>query len=426
VIELFEAARTATRGDALAKQWLGALRETGVRGLRLGRRDETWSAGSCRGNAKRIAGPDATWVELFGEPALSRADELLLAELAAIMAIWFRRMQRFAGVSRRAHRERSILRRRVAELEGEDLGLLGSSAPMREVRRLLRLVAPHSTTVLIAGETGTGKELAARAIHRLSLRAGPFAAINCGALPAGLLEAELFGHVRGAFTGAVAPREGALLAAGSGTVFLDEIAELSADAQAKLLRVLQEREVVPLGSERPRPMRARVIVATHKNLEREVAAGRFREDLYYRISTFPIRTPALRERPEDISVLAEARLASLASRAGRTAPRLTREVRAALARFAWPGNVRQLENEIERALLLSTGEALEWTAPAAPSPSIGLDASVVRAIEDALRACGGRIYGAHGAAARLGLKPSTLQTKMKKHGIERTHFTRPE
>jgi DNA-binding NtrC family response regulator len=236
--------------------------------------------------------------------------------------------------------------------------IVGDSPAIREVLNLVARVAPSRTTVLIEGETGTGKELVARAIHA----AGPrrdrlFVAVNCAALSEGILESELFGHRRGAFTGAVDDHKGLFEVADGGTLFLDEVSETSAALQAKLLRVLQEGEIRPVGETRSRTVDVRVIVATNRHLEDEVKAGRFREDLYYRLRVFPIRLPPLRERVEDIPVLARHLLRRLAGQVKKPVPEATEEALAALARYPFPGNVRELANELERALLLVEPDA---------------------------------------------------------------------
>ena len=413
MLALLEAAQEATRGEVVATRWLALLAEHGATGLRF------------REHVVGESGDDFVYVSesltVFGAFEMSEADILQLGALSDCVAQWLHRFERFAETSRRAQRERVSLRREVSDIRGDDRGLLGTSPAMREVRRLLRLVAPHETTVLLTGETGTGKELAARALHALSGR-NRFVAINCSAISPQLIEAELFGHVRGAFTGATHAREGALRAAGVGTVFLDEVAELSLDAQAKLLRAVQEREVRPVGSDRAVAFRARIVSATHRDLERAVRQGAFREDLRYRLATFPVRMPALRERPEDVRDLVRAKVAALARRLDREPPQVPSSVLRALSRYAWPGNVRELENELERAMLLS-GDVLEWKPPTAAPRAPGLlDDTIREAIEAALRRTRGKIYGDDGAATLLGLAPSTLQTKMRKHGIDRDRF----
>ena len=234
--------------------------------------------------------------------------------------------------------------------------LVGSSAELRYVYDLIRRVANLPAVVLINGESGTGKELVARAIHNVGKRANrPFVAVSCGAIPETLIEAELFGHEKGAFTGSVGSREGLLEQAGDGTLFLDEIGELSPSVQVKLLRVLQQREFNRLGSSRTIPLRARVLFATHRNLRQMVAAGTFREDLFYRVAVVSIDVPALRERPEDIPTLAGHMLQKYAEEYGKPVRDIRREAMDMLVAYDWPGNVRELENVIQRSIILADG-----------------------------------------------------------------------
>src|SRR5436309_649834 len=237
-------------------------------------------------------------------------------------------------------------------------GVIGDSTAMREVFRLTRLVATTRASVLLVGETGTGKELIARGVHRLSQRAdGPYVRVNCGALSESLLESELFGHIKGAFTGAVDNKTGRFKAAHGGTIFLDEISSMSLKLQVKLLRVLQERELERVGESRTIRVDTRVIAATNQFLEDEIDAGRFRDDLYYRINVVPIRLPPLRERSEDITALARHFLERYSEENRREAPELTTDLVKALQNYDWPGNVRELENCIERAVVLANGQA---------------------------------------------------------------------
>jgi transcriptional regulator with PAS, ATPase and Fis domain len=238
-------------------------------------------------------------------------------------------------------------------------GLIGNGDAMRMVYRLTRLVAPSSASVLLVGETGTGKELVARAIHRLSRRMdGPYVRVNCGALSENLLESELFGHVKGAFTGAVDNKTGRFEAAHGGTIFLDEISSMSSKLQVKLLRVLQEREFERVGDSRTVQVDTRVIAATNQRLEDEIDAGRFRQDLYYRLNVVPIHLPPLRERREDIAPLARFFVEQYSHENGRDVPELPVDFEKALIAHDWPGNVRELENCIERAIILSNGGPL--------------------------------------------------------------------
>ncbi|HET9439364.1 MAG TPA: sigma-54 dependent transcriptional regulator, partial [Longimicrobiales bacterium] len=255
----------------------------------------------------------------------------------------------------RAENER--LRRELADRFGE---LIGGAPAMREVYRIIERVAPTDATVLIQGESGTGKELAARALHNHSTRSkGPFIALNCSALPGELIESELFGHVKGAFTGADRDRQGLFEAAQNGTLLLDEVAELPAAAQAKVLRALEERAVTPVGANTPRQVNVRVIAATHRKLDEMASQGEFREDLLYRLQVITISLPPLRERREDIMPIAVHLIAELAKRHDRPALQLSDAARAAIIAYPWPGNVRELRNALERALVLADGERIE-------------------------------------------------------------------
>jgi two-component system, NtrC family, response regulator HydG len=270
-------------------------------------------------------------------------------------------------VKQAAERKRLIVRTRELEHElreqeaaGATRGLVGASEPMQRLRKLIAAAAPASSGILILGESGTGKELVAHAIHRASPRSRrPFLAVNCSALAESLLESELFGHVRGAFTGAEVGKTGLFEAANGGTLMLDEIGEAPASVQAKLLRVLQEGEVKPVGSTKNVQVDVRVVAATNVDLEQAVRAGRFREDLYYRLNVLAIRVPALRERREDVAALAFHFLARIAAQLGREVRELSPDAQAALTAWHWPGNVRELENAIERAVILGRGHRIE-------------------------------------------------------------------
>jgi transcriptional regulator with GAF, ATPase, and Fis domain len=301
------------------------------------------------------------------------------------------------------------------------------------------LVAVTSSTVLIGGETGTGKELVARAIHQRSRRRqGLFVAVNCAALPATLVESELFGHEKGAFTGAIARRAGRFEQADGGTLFLDEVGELPLDTQAKMLRVLQFGEFERVGGGRPLKTDVRVIAASNRDLEQAVREGRFRSDLYHRLAIFPIHLAPLRERREDIPLLAAYLITRKAHQLGRKMASLPPDVVERLSRYDWPGNVRELENVLERAIILSPGAALELDAiqlGPAKHPARAFDSSArtnrIAAADDTLRACerahilricqaaGWKIKGPDGAARRLDLNPGTLYARMKKLGIRR-------
>lgn len=341
----------------------------------------------------------------------------------------------------RLTRETESLREAVRELPGYG-ELLGRSAPMKQLFTAIQQVADTPSTVLITGETGTGKELVARQIHLTSSRADhPLVTVNCAALPANLIESECFGHERGAFTGATTRREGRFAAADGGTIFLDEIGELPMELQAKLLRVLQEGTFEPLGGSRTVKVDVRVIAATHRNLPAMVTEGKFREDLFFRLNVFPVHVPALRDRGSDIVFLARALCERLAQRMGkRIEPPDDEELRL-LTQHTWPGNVRELQNVVERALILSssgrpefaravTGYFPEPRGPSSDPEPLAEGNGTILTVEDlrkiesdnirrALTACGGKVSGPDGAAARLGLPPTTLSSRMKTLGIAR-------
>jgi formate hydrogenlyase transcriptional activator len=323
-----------------------------------------------------------------------------------------------------------------SELNFEEI--VGRSPALRTVLQEIETVAPTDSTVLIYGETGTGKELIARAIHNLSTRRGnAFVKLNCAAIPTGLLESEMFGHEKGAFTGAVAQRIGRFELANHGTVFLDEIGEIPLELQPKLLRVLQEREFERLGSSRTLRSDARLIAATNRDLAEMVDEQKFRADLFYRLNVFPVRVPPLRERTEDIPLLVRHFVQQFARRMGKTVDTIPTETMNALVRYHWPGNIRELQNLMERAVILSTGPALKaplndlQLQPAAPPPVSGprkietLEEAERRHILDALDAADWVISGPKGAATALGMKRSTLQARMAKLGIRRARAAAP-
>jgi formate hydrogenlyase transcriptional activator len=316
--------------------------------------------------------------------------------------------------------------------------IVGQSAPLRRVLRQVETVAPTLATVLVLGETGTGKELIARAIHNLSDRRDrTFVRLNCAAIPTGLLESELFGHERGAFTGAVSSKIGRLELAHGGTLFLDEVGEIPLEVQPKLLRALQEKEFERLGSARTMHTDLRLIAATNRDLEQMVADHQFRSDLFYRLNVFPITIPPLRERPDDIALLVRHFVARFARQMKKTIDRIRPEDMETLTNWHWPGNIRELENFIERAVILTSGPVLDVAAsplrgalpPSAGSPGASGGATAVPSerLDDAerehilrmLRETRGVVGGPEGAAHRLGLKRTTLQARMKKLGITR-------
>ncbi|HZI03302.1 MAG TPA: sigma 54-interacting transcriptional regulator [Archangium sp.] len=356
-----------------------------------------------------------------------------------MLATTLRETQQKSTFERLHRREHEHARLLEAQLGGDEVGVLETSrAPaVRELARRARQVAETETPVLLLGETGTGKERLARAVHRWSSRAeAPFVTLNCAAIPAGLLESELFGHVKGAFTGATRDRAGRFQMAHGGTLFLDEVGELPVELQAKLLRALQEKTFEPVGSDRTVRADVRILAATHVDLQQAIAQRRFREDLYYRLSVFPLRLPPLRERLEDLPQLCAFLLEEQARRTGRRGMKVTGEGIARLSAYDWPGNIRELANALERATILSRKPELGAEAFDLPLRRPGAKAAVeppplvegaVPTLEEVQRQhilrvltlTRGRIYGPGGAGALLGLKPSTLQSRMKKLGITR-------
>jgi formate hydrogenlyase transcriptional activator len=303
-------------------------------------------------------------------------------------------------------------------------GIVGSSPALSEVLKQIRTVAPTDSTVLIEGETGTGKELIAQAIHTNSRRRSrPFVKLNCAAIPLGLLESELFGHEKGAFTGALAQQLGRFEAADGGTLFLDEIGDIPLELQAKLLRVLQEQEFERLGSTYTRRVNVRVVAATNQDLAGLVAEKLFRMDLYYRLNVFPITLPPLRRRPEDIPMLVAHFVRRYAGSMAKRIGKITSAAMEALLRHPWPGNIRELQNFIERAVILTDGDVLHLS-PLPTHAAFSTDAVTLADAErdhilNALRESNWVVGGAAGAAARLGVKRTTLISKMRKRGLSR-------
>ncbi|WP_428833480.1 sigma 54-interacting transcriptional regulator [Methylobacterium ajmalii] len=323
-------------------------------------------------------------------------------------------------------------------------GIIGQSPAIEAIRRQIDLVAGTDATVLVTGESGTGKELIARAIHEASRRRGrPLIRVNCAAVPRELFESEFFGHARGSFTGALRDRVGRFELADGGTLFLDEVGEIPLDLQGKLLRVLQERSFERVGEERTRAVDVRLVAATNRDLKEEVRQGRFRGDLYFRLNVFPISATPLRERPEDIPLIAQHMLTGAAHRLGVPEPRLTEGDVRRLIRYGWPGNVRELENVIERGVILaqrgrlrldlSEGEAEESTlgeTAARPDHAVASSGHPPRSeaerrardrseIVEALALCDGKVFGPGGAAELLGIRPTTLASRIKSHGIKK-------
>ncbi|PYQ97829.1 MAG: hypothetical protein DMF96_13200 [Acidobacteria bacterium] len=317
--------------------------------------------------------------------------------------------------------------------------IVGNSPALLDVLRKVERVAPTDSTVLIAGETGSGKELFARAVHSRSRRSDrPLVKVNCGAIAPGLVESELFGHVKGAFTGAIEKRVGRFELANGGTIFLDEIGELPLDAQVKLLRVLQEQEFEPVGSSRTIRVSVRVIAATNRNLDQAVREGKFRADLLYRLNVFPIVVPPLRDRPSDIGLLVGFFSSALARRIGKPIQGFSARSMERLTRYSWPGNVRELQNVVEHAAILAQGPVLDLegtilddlvvASEASPGAERSTTVLSAESLEDVqrlhilsvLKSTGGVVEGARGAATILGMHPNTLRSRMKKLGIATT------
>ncbi len=311
--------------------------------------------------------------------------------------------------------------------------IVGSSPSLRRVLAEVERVAATDSTVLILGETGTGKELIAREIHNRSTRAGrAFVSVNCAAIPSSLIASELFGHEKGAFTGAIQRRIGRFESADGGTLFLDEIGELPPETQVALLRALQERTFERIGGLRSVAVDVRVLAATNRDLDAAIAEGSFRKDLFYRLNVFPVHVPALRERGADIPLLVEYLVARYAQKTGKRIQRIGNETMDLFKRYSWPGNVRELQNVIERAVILCDGETFSvdasWFGEKSKSPvraktlASDLSAHEKTMIEHALRQASGRISGANGAAAILGMPRQTLESKLRRLGIKPYHF----
>ena len=393
------------------------------------------------------------------ESALTALDVKRLEIFAAQAAVGLLNARLYQSSQQDRHRLRTVLRERRT-LRNEVLTLrdevrsaysfgqiVGESGQIQQVLSEVEQVAASDVTVLLLGETGTGKELLARALHERSARGRhPFVPVNCAALPENLVESEMFGHERGAFTGAHVRKPGRFELAHRGTLFLDEVGDLPLNAQAKLLRVLQDREVYRVGSTTSARVDVRVVAATNHDLAAAVSAGAFRDDLYYRLSVFPIRIPPLRERAGDIPVLANHLALQCAKRIGKHVTGIEKDAVDGLLSYPWPGNIRELQNVMERAVILAssgliTADTIRLDGvhrdvrpqqPGSPPTPSGPSANPLtlaeaerRAIVDALRRAEGRVSGAGGAAALLGLKPTTLHAKMKKLGVHRSDALKP-
>jgi DNA-binding NtrC family response regulator len=336
-------------------------------------------------------------------------------------------LQEIEQLKARLECENIYLREEVGKQSGGHT-ILGQSKSTQAILTHIEQVARTDTTVLVLGETGTGKELVARTIHEQSQRAGrTMVTVNCAALPSGIVESELFGRAKGAYTGASTDQPGRFEVADGSTIFLDEIGELPNDLQAKLLRVLQDGTFERLGSTKTVKVNVRVIAATNRDLEAAVAESRFRQDLYYRLNVFPIVVPPLRERPDDIVLLTTRFVEEFAAKMGRSQKPLNDTMLQRMKRYLWPGNIRELRNVIERAMIVSTGETLDvhlpdtvYTVSPPADPTFGLEGAERRHILSVLEKTNWRVKGKDGAAELLGLKPTTLQSKMKKLGISRT------
>jgi len=359
----------------------------------------------------------ASWLSLLAEPF----------KVAMVNALRHREVLRLKDALTDDNR---FLQRELHRISGDEI--VGADFGLKDVLRMVRQVAPTDSPVLLTGETGVGKDVVANAIHMASpRRERPFIAVNCGAIASTLLDSELFGHEKGAFTGALSKKRGRFERAHQGTIFLDEIGEMSLDAQVRLLRVLQNREIERVGGTARIPVDIRVIAATHQNLEQNVRAGKFRNDLWFRLNVFPVAIPPLRERSGDIPALVQHFVERKARdlKLGHT-PTLAPGAIDELLDYCWPGNVRELENLIERSIILHRNEPLSFDLPRRSSPVstastqagisddlLPLDAVIERHIRRALESTGGRIHGEGGAGERLGLNPNTLRAKMRKLGI---------
>jgi transcriptional regulator with GAF, ATPase, and Fis domain len=370
------------------------------------------------------AGDRSSWPEVVVDALCALANVMVLIVLRAEQAQELERVKFTAAPRAGMTPPRAF---RDGTWDPDDFeNIIGDSPALRFAIARIQEVAPTDASVMLLGETGTGKELFARAVHNRSTRRGrPFVSVNCAALPSTLIETELFGHVRGAFTGAVSTRQGRFELADGGTLFLDEIGDLPADVQAKLLRVLQEGQFERVGSSQSRKVDVRIVAATHHDLEAAMREGRFRADLYYRLNVFPVMLPPLRDRLEDLPRLVWYFVNRRQRALNRKFTHIPDSVFDALQQRSWPGNVRELANVIERAMIHSTGGTLVLDEVPAPQPSVSfreagtLEEMERQYVEDALRRCRWRINGRGNAAEVLGLHPNTLRNRMKKFGIQR-------
>jgi len=383
--------------------------------------------------AARAADPEVPVILMTAQASLQTAVQAVNAGAFYYLQKPFRNDELLAILRRAAEVRQLKVENRTLKKEIQRRGRQASQPPIgnnrawREVLRLAEAVAPTESTVLLTGESGTGKEVVARFIHDLSDRADAgFQSINCGALPEGLLESELFGHVKGSFTGAVRDKDGLFTAAAGGTFFLDEIGETTAATQVKLLRVLQHREVIPVGATDPRPIDTRIVAATNRDLEEEIRRGQFRQDLFYRLNVIAVHLPPLRERADDIPVLAEHFLRRAAAQRDEEPKRLAEEAVAAMRAYAWPGNVRELENAMERAVILANGPVVDLTAlPEKVTTRSGTPLVSERAAPNPTLEAVERAYilwvlqneqgNKTRAAEALGIDPSTLHRKLARY-----------